>query len=82
VIGLSMFEEQEQAKAMLSAGASAYLTKSGPADSVLAAIRAAGTAGPAATPDADRPDRPASNRGKARRPAKRRSKVAVRRPKA
>ena len=40
VIGLSMFQEKEQAAAMREAGAVDYLTKSGPADSVVAAIRA------------------------------------------
>lgn len=39
VIGLSMFEEGERAQAMLDAGASAYITKSGPADELLALIR-------------------------------------------
>jgi DNA-binding NarL/FixJ family response regulator len=41
VIGLSMFEEKERAEAMLAAGALAYLTKSGPAVDLIAAIRAA-----------------------------------------
>ena len=40
VIGLSMYEEEEQALAMREAGAVAYLTKSGPLDALLAAIRA------------------------------------------
>lgn len=40
VIGLSMFQEKEQAAAMREAGAVDYLTKSGPSDSVVAAIRA------------------------------------------
>ncbi|MFH1145108.1 MAG: PAS domain-containing protein [Candidatus Eisenbacteria bacterium] len=39
VIGLSMFEETERAQAMLDAGAVAYLTKSGPAAELVAAIR-------------------------------------------
>ena len=39
VIGLSMFEENEQAKAMREAGAVAYLTKSGASEAVIAAIR-------------------------------------------
>jgi PAS domain S-box-containing protein len=39
VIGLSMFEEGERAQAMLDAGASAYITKSGPANELLALIR-------------------------------------------
>ncbi len=41
VIGLSMFEEGERAEAMRSAGAVNYLTKSGPSEALLAAIRAA-----------------------------------------
>ncbi len=39
VIGLSMYEERESADAMLAAGASMYLTKSGPAKDLIAAIR-------------------------------------------
>ena len=39
VIGLSMYEERESAEAMLAAGASMYLTKSGPAKDLIAAIR-------------------------------------------
>jgi len=40
VIGLSMFEEGEQAAAMREAGAVEYVTKSGPSEAVIAAIRA------------------------------------------
>jgi signal transduction histidine kinase/ActR/RegA family two-component response regulator len=40
VIGLSMYEEAEKAKAMREAGAVAYLDKTSPADVVIAAIRA------------------------------------------
>ena len=40
VIGLSMFDEPDISKRMLDAGASAYLTKSGPSEGLLAAIRA------------------------------------------
>ncbi len=40
VIGLSMFEEGERAQAMRDAGAVNYLTKSGPSDALVAAIRA------------------------------------------
>jgi NarL family two-component system response regulator LiaR len=39
VIGLSMYEERERADAMLAAGASMYLTKTGPAQDLIAAIR-------------------------------------------
>jgi PAS domain S-box-containing protein len=39
VIGLSMFEEAEQAMAMRAAGAAAYLTKSDAAEALVAAIR-------------------------------------------
>ena len=39
VIGLSMYASREHARAMLNAGAAAYLTKSGPAEELLAAIR-------------------------------------------
>jgi PAS domain S-box-containing protein len=42
VIGLSMFEEAEQAAAMRAAGATDYLSKSASFDSVLTAIRACG----------------------------------------
>ena len=40
VIGLSMFQEKEQAAAMMDAGAVNYLSKSGPPDDVIAAIKA------------------------------------------
>lgn len=40
VIGLSMFDEAEQAGIMRQAGAVAYLTESGPVDALIAAIRA------------------------------------------
>lgn len=39
VIGLSMFQEGEQAAAMREAGAVDYITKSGPSEAVIAAIR-------------------------------------------
>ena len=39
VIGLSMFEEKERAAEMTSAGACLYLTKSGPAQQLISAIR-------------------------------------------
>ena len=39
VIGLSMYDEDEQAKAMLAAGASTYLSKSGNTNDMLIAIR-------------------------------------------
>jgi two-component system, NarL family, nitrate/nitrite response regulator NarL len=39
VIGLSMFEEAERADAIRQAGAVNYLTKSGPAEELVAAIR-------------------------------------------
>ncbi len=39
IIGLSMFEEKEKAAEMLQAGAAEYLTKSGPADDLIQAIR-------------------------------------------
>ncbi|MCE5326184.1 MAG: response regulator transcription factor [Planctomycetaceae bacterium] len=39
VIGLSMFEESEPANAMIAAGAERYLTKSGPSEHLIAAIR-------------------------------------------
>ncbi len=41
VIGLSMHEEADMAAGMREAGAAAYLTKGGPTDDLLAAIRAA-----------------------------------------
>jgi PAS domain S-box-containing protein len=51
IIGLSMFEEHEQAAAMISAGASAYRTKSGNMEGLLQAIREVyrGDGQPAAT---------------------------------
>jgi DNA-binding NarL/FixJ family response regulator len=46
IIGLSMYEDVERGAAMREAGAADYLTKSGPPDAVIAAIRAhAGTHG-------------------------------------
>jgi DNA-binding NarL/FixJ family response regulator len=39
VIGLSMFDERERAEEMTSAGACLYLTKAGPAQELIAAIR-------------------------------------------
>jgi len=44
VIGLSMYEHVEQAKAMLEAGAAGYVCKSEAPDMLLAAIRRCGTA--------------------------------------
>jgi DNA-binding NarL/FixJ family response regulator len=40
IIGLSMFQEGEQAAAMRKVGAVDYVTKSGPSEAVIAAIRA------------------------------------------
>jgi CheY-like chemotaxis protein len=40
IIGLSMFEEGDQAAAMREAGAADYLTKSGPAEKLISSIRA------------------------------------------
>jgi DNA-binding NarL/FixJ family response regulator len=40
VIGLSVYDQDERAKEMLDAGAVNYLTKTGPAAAVKAAIRA------------------------------------------
>ncbi|MEJ2718968.1 MAG: response regulator, partial [Deltaproteobacteria bacterium] len=40
VIGLSMFEEPQRGQAMLAAGAVKYLSKSGPSEALVAAIRA------------------------------------------
>lgn len=39
IIGLSMYEEADRAEAMIEAGASAYMTKSGKSELLLAAIR-------------------------------------------
>lgn len=39
VIGLSMFEETEQAQSMLTAGASVYLTKTGTVERLIETIR-------------------------------------------
>ncbi len=41
VVGLSLHEEGDMAQAMREAGASAYLTKGGPADALIAAVRSA-----------------------------------------
>lgn len=39
IIGLSMYDEMERADVMLAAGASLYITKTGPAKDLIAAIR-------------------------------------------
>jgi NarL family two-component system response regulator LiaR len=39
VIGLSMFNEEEKAETMRRAGAVRYLTKTGPSNALIAAIR-------------------------------------------
>jgi signal transduction histidine kinase/ActR/RegA family two-component response regulator len=41
IIGLSMYEEADQAEAMLEPGAKAYLSKGGPSQDLIAAIRVA-----------------------------------------
>jgi CheY-like chemotaxis protein len=53
VIGLSMFGAPEQAAAMRSAGAVAYVSKTAPAEELLAAIRACAAGNPAIAPDRD-----------------------------
>lgn len=45
IIGLSMYEEGEKAKAMIDAGGIGYLTKSGPAEELIKAIRKAARIG-------------------------------------
>jgi len=42
IIGLSMYEESDQAEAMLAAGAKSYLSKGGPSQDLIAAIRRIG----------------------------------------
>ena len=42
IIGLSMFQEGEQAAAMREAGAAGYVTKTGSSEGLLAAIRSLG----------------------------------------
>ena len=53
IIGLSMFEEPEKAREMRDTGAVNYLTKSGPAEELISALRTAvgrsQTASPAKT---------------------------------
>lgn len=53
IIGLSMYQEADRAKAMLDAGASAYLSKSGKSEAILAAIRGADS--PVDTGDSSQP---------------------------
>jgi DNA-binding NarL/FixJ family response regulator/anti-sigma regulatory factor (Ser/Thr protein kinase) len=72
VIGLSMFKESDRAAAMLQAGAVEYLTKSGQADEMIAAIRRVGAM--AAAPTVQPPETPSAAEdppGKRRRPGKR-----------
>ena len=45
VIGLSMFDEGEPARAICEAGAASYMTKSGPSEALVAAIRACTSGG-------------------------------------
>ena len=40
IIGLSLYQEADMGPTMLEAGAAAYLTKDGPSEDLLAAIRA------------------------------------------
>jgi DNA-binding NarL/FixJ family response regulator len=40
IIGLSMYMEGDQAAAMIASGAAKYLTKSGPGEALIEAIRA------------------------------------------
>jgi DNA-binding NarL/FixJ family response regulator len=42
IIGLSMYDEADRAAAMIEAGASAYLSKTGDIDALLATIRSVG----------------------------------------
>jgi DNA-binding NarL/FixJ family response regulator len=39
IVGLSMYSEADQAAAMISAGAAAYVTKSGRPEALIAAVR-------------------------------------------
>ena len=50
VIGLSVYEEESMEQALIEAGASAYLTKGGPAEDLLAAIRGGGRVPQPASP--------------------------------
>jgi len=62
VIGLSMFEEGEQAEAMRRAGAVSYLTKSGPVSALLAEIRRWAAREPADARDATAGPEPGARR--------------------
>ena len=55
VIGLSMHEQESMASEMRQAGAAAYLTKDGPPEALMAAIRAAGPNHPRPQPATVRP---------------------------
>ena len=67
VIGLSMFEDAEHARAMRRAGAAAYLTKSGPPRELLSAIHRA--VQPVAAQETRRPQKPAGRaRARSRKP--------------
>ena len=83
VIGLSMFEEGEQADAMRRAGAVAYLAKSGPVSALFEAVRGAGAPGPTTTPPDQKPAaRPRPAGGAAPRVGGRPHADAARRPNA
>jgi PAS domain S-box-containing protein len=73
VIGLSMFQEAERAGAMCEAGAVTYLTKSGPSDALVQAIRDCAEAPPPeATEPAGRPKSASRKAKKSPKTAKRR----------
>jgi PAS domain S-box-containing protein len=68
VIGLSMFEEGEQAEAIRRAGAEAYLAKSGPVSALFDAVRRWGAPGPA--PGSARAQGGSPRRSSRRKPAR------------
>jgi DNA-binding NarL/FixJ family response regulator len=45
IIGMSMHQQQDMASAMISAGAERYLTKGGPAEDLIRAVRDLGVPG-------------------------------------
>ena len=55
IIGLSIHEEEDMAAAMRNAGAAAYLTKGGPANALIAAIRGHAASAPHSVPSTAQP---------------------------
>jgi CheY-like chemotaxis protein len=63
IIALSMHQQEEMASAMVAAGAKRYLTKGGPTEDLVQAVRELGTADPDLDPDPGRRGSPSGRSG-------------------